>query len=43
VDREKVSAFLERFTDLAAGATTIGLLAVADRAGLSRHLGDVGG
>jgi SAM-dependent methyltransferase len=43
VDREKVSAFLERFTDLAAGATTMGLLAVADRVGLSRHLGDVGG
>jgi SAM-dependent methyltransferase len=43
VDRAKVDAFLERFTDLAAGATTIGLLAVADRSGLSRHLGEVGG
>jgi SAM-dependent methyltransferase len=43
VDRAKVNAFLERFTGLAAGATTIGLLAVADRSGLSRHLGEVGG
>jgi SAM-dependent methyltransferase len=43
VDRAKVNSFLERFTDLAAGATTIGLLAVADRTGLSRHLGEVGG
>ena len=34
VDRDKVWQFLERFTDLAAGAATIGVLAVADRAGL---------
>lgn len=43
MDRGKVSAFLEKFTDLAAGATTIGLLAVADRTGLSRYFGEVGG
>jgi 2-polyprenyl-3-methyl-5-hydroxy-6-metoxy-1,4-benzoquinol methylase len=34
VDRDKVWQFLEHFTDLAAGAATIGVLAVADRAGL---------
>ncbi len=34
VDRDKVWQFLERFTDLAAGAATVGVLAVADRAGL---------
>jgi len=34
IDRDKVWQFLERFTDLAAGAATIGVLAVADRAGL---------
>lgn len=43
MDRDKVNAFLEKFTDLAAGATTIGLLAVADRSGLSRYLSEVGG
>lgn len=43
LDRARIEAFLERFTDLASGATTIGLLAVADRSGLSRHLGEVGG
>lgn len=43
MDRAKVDAFLDRFVELASGATTIGLLAVADRAGLSRHLGEVGG
>lgn len=43
MDRAKVDAFLDRFVDLSAGATTIGLLAVADRSGLSRHLGEVGG
>jgi 2-polyprenyl-3-methyl-5-hydroxy-6-metoxy-1,4-benzoquinol methylase len=34
VDRDKVWQFLEHFTDLAAGAATVGVLAVADRAGL---------
>jgi 2-polyprenyl-3-methyl-5-hydroxy-6-metoxy-1,4-benzoquinol methylase len=43
VDRDKVDAFLDRFIELASGATTIGLLAVADRSGLSRHLGETGG
>ncbi len=43
MDRASIEAFLQRFVDLASGATTIGLLAVADRSGLSRHLGEVGG
>lgn len=43
MDRAKIDGFLDRFVELASGATTIGLLAVADRAGLSRHLGEVGG
>ena len=43
MDRDKVEAFLQRFVELASGATTIGLLAVADRSGLSRHLGETGG
>jgi DNA-binding IclR family transcriptional regulator len=43
LDRSKVEAFLDRFVDLAAGATTIGLLAVADRSGLASHLGETGG
>lgn len=34
MDREKTLAFIDRFTSMAAGATTIGLLAVADRSGL---------
>jgi 2-polyprenyl-3-methyl-5-hydroxy-6-metoxy-1,4-benzoquinol methylase len=34
MDRDKTRAFLDRFTTLASGATTIGLLAVADRSGL---------
>ena len=34
MDRDKARAFLDRFTNLASGATTIGLLAVADRSGL---------
>ncbi len=40
LDRTRVEAFLDKFTDLAAGATTIGLLAVADRSGLSSYLGE---
>ena len=39
MDRLKTEAFLDRFLELASGATTIGLLAVADRTGLSRYLG----
>ncbi|HSK06513.1 MAG TPA: class I SAM-dependent methyltransferase [Acidimicrobiia bacterium] len=43
MDRSRIEAFLDRFVDLAAGATTIGLLAVADRTGLARYLGEGGG
>lgn len=43
MDRSRIEAFLDRFVDLASGATTIGLLAVADRSGLSRHLAEKGG
>jgi SAM-dependent methyltransferase len=43
VDRSRIEAFLDRFVDLASGATTIGLLAVADRSGLARHLSERGG
>lgn len=43
MDREKIEAFLERFIELASGATTIGLLAVADRCGLSSHMAQTGG
>ncbi|MEX0698658.1 MAG: class I SAM-dependent methyltransferase [Acidimicrobiia bacterium] len=39
MERPKIEAFLDRFLDLASGATTIGLLAVADRSGLSEYLG----
>lgn len=38
MDRDKTRAFLDRFTTLASGATTIGLLAVADRSGLLANL-----
>lgn len=38
MDRDKTRQFLDRFTSLAAGATTIGLLAVADRSGLLRSM-----
>lgn len=34
MDRDKTRAFVDRFTTLASGATTIGMLAVADRIGL---------
>ncbi|MEE9178666.1 MAG: class I SAM-dependent methyltransferase [Acidimicrobiia bacterium] len=40
MDRTKVEAFLEKFVGFASGATTIGLLAVADRSGLSAYLGE---
>lgn len=43
MDRDKIEAFLERFTGFAASATTIGVLAVADRSGLTAYLGEVGG
>jgi 2-polyprenyl-3-methyl-5-hydroxy-6-metoxy-1,4-benzoquinol methylase len=38
VDRDKALEFIDRFTTIAAGATTIGLLAVADRTGLLRSM-----
>ena len=40
MDRNKISAFADRFVNIAAGATTMGLLAVADRSGLSAYLGE---
>lgn len=43
MDRAKIEEFLDSFTEMAAGATTIGLLAVADRSGLSAWLGEHGG
>jgi SAM-dependent methyltransferase len=43
MDRPKIEAFLDRFLEIASGATTIGLLAVADRSGLSEYLGAVQG
>ncbi|HEX9762550.1 MAG TPA: hypothetical protein VGA97_05555, partial [Acidimicrobiia bacterium] len=39
MDRIKIDAFLDRFVEFASGTTTIGLLAIADRTGLSRWLG----
>jgi SAM-dependent methyltransferase len=38
LDRRKIEEFLDRFVSIAAGATTIGLLALADRSGLSGYL-----
>lgn len=43
MDKAKVESFLDQFIGFAAGATTIGLLAVADRTGLSTYLGEHGG
>ncbi len=43
MNREKIEAFLDRFLGFASGTTTIGLLAVADRTGLSSYLGEHGG
>ena len=42
MDRDRIEAFLERFVGLASGATTIGLLAVADRSGLLARMRDDG-
>ncbi|MFV1963144.1 MAG: class I SAM-dependent methyltransferase [Acidimicrobiia bacterium] len=42
MDRAKVEAFLQKFVGFASGTTTIGLLAVADRSGLSAYLGEHG-
>ncbi len=43
MDRQKVEAFLDRFMSIASGATTVGLLAIADRSGLLSYLGEAGG
>ena len=40
MDRDRIEAFLDRFVGYASGATTIGLLAVADRSGLLAWLGE---
>lgn len=40
MDRERIQAFMERFVKMAAGATTIGLLAIADRSGLNQFMAD---
>lgn len=40
MDRNRIEAFLERFVGYASGATTMGLLAVADRCGLLGWLGE---
>jgi len=40
LDRDRIEAFLDRFTGFLTGATTIGLLAVADRSGLNSYLGE---
>lgn len=40
MDRERIEVFLDRFVGYASGATTIGLLAVADRSGLLSWLGE---
>jgi SAM-dependent methyltransferase len=42
MDRQRIGAFLDRFVGVAAGATTIALLAVADRSGLLAWLGEHG-
>ena len=43
MDRARIEGFLETFVEFASGATTIGLLAIADRSGLSTYLGATGG
>ncbi len=40
MDRKRIEAFLEKFTEFLSGTTTIGLLAVADRSGLNAYLGE---
>ena len=42
MDRQRIAEFLDRFVGYASGATTIGLLAVADRSGLLTWLGEHG-
>lgn len=40
MDRARIAAFLDRFVSYASGATTMGLLTVADRSGLLSWLGE---
>lgn len=40
MDRERIAAFLDQFVGYASGATTMGLLAIADRSGLLSWLGE---
>lgn len=42
MDRERIETFMERFLGIASGATTLGLLAIADRTGLLRSMADHG-
>lgn len=42
MDRARIAEFLDRFIGYASGATTIGLLAIADRSGLLPWLGEHG-
>ncbi len=42
MDRARIETFMERFLDLASGATTMALLAVADRTGLLGWLAQAG-
>jgi SAM-dependent methyltransferase len=42
MDRDRIAAFLQQFVGYASGATTMGLLGVADRAGLLDWLGEHG-
>ena len=42
MDRDRIWAFMNRFVDFAAGAATIGTLAVADRCGLLRTMAGAG-
>lgn len=42
MDAQRVEDFMDRFVGFGAGATTIGLLAIADRTGLLRWLGAYG-
>jgi SAM-dependent methyltransferase len=40
MDRSRIEEFLDRFVGFASGATTIGLLAIADRSGLLAWMGE---
>jgi hypothetical protein len=40
MDRDRIEEFLKRFVGYASGATTMGLLAVADRCGMVGWIGE---